>query len=117
MPWLANRDTDLTKVYTYDFADNWEHFMTVTGRADPTNTFECLSGSGHGVAEDVGGVNGWKALKEAYRVARPSKDQREKMFWFERQASNRDKGGLDGDRVNAWDQEKVNRALAKLTVR
>ncbi|KAL2015283.1 hypothetical protein VTK56DRAFT_5908 [Thermocarpiscus australiensis] len=46
------------EVYTYDFGDNWAHYMTVTGRAEPTRVFKCLSGSGQPVAEDAGGFQG-----------------------------------------------------------
>jgi hypothetical protein len=98
-------------VYTYDFGDNWEHHITVEGRAEATDHFVCLLGTGHPVAEDVGGVKGWDALKAAYRAARPNKEQREKREWFENEASNGDPVGLAGDRVNVWNLEQVNSKL------
>ncbi|EFX04803.1 hypothetical protein CMQ_1731 [Grosmannia clavigera kw1407] len=98
-------------VYTYDFGDNWEHYLTVTGRADPTDDFVCLGGSGHGVAEDVGSFRGWEQLKENYRTTNPSKEQRERRSWYESMSSNSDPSGLSGDRVHYWDCDRVNRLL------
>ncbi|KAM4067326.1 plasmid pRiA4b ORF-3-like protein [Hirsutella rhossiliensis] len=98
-------------VYTYDFGDNWEHYFTVLGRADSTDDFVCLDGSGHYVAEDSRGVNGWEDLKAAYRAQNPTKEQRERRQWFESMASNPDPRGLAGDRVNAWDRDQINRDL------
>ncbi|KAI2783463.1 plasmid pRiA4b ORF-3-like protein-domain-containing protein [Daldinia loculata] len=98
-------------VYTYDFGDNWEHEMTVLGRADATADFVCIDGAGHYVAEDVGGTNGWQNLKEAYRTAQPSAEQRDRRRWFETQCSNADAAGLAGDRVNAWDRQGLNEKL------
>ncbi len=88
--------------------------MTVEGRAACTDDFSCLSGTGHPVAEDVGGVHGWEKLMAAYRTQRPDKEQREKREWFENDASNSDSRGLAGGRVNEWDMGKVNRELADL---
>lgn len=97
--------------YTYDFGDNWDHYFTLEGRAAPTRDFQIVSGTGHGVAEDAGGVHGWEELKEAYRAARPTAEQAEKRRWFEGQASNADPRGLSGDRVNYFDMEEVNRRM------
>ncbi|CAJ2503882.1 Uu.00g112760.m01.CDS01 [Anthostomella pinea] len=101
-------------VYTYGFGDNWDHYMTITGRADATKNFVCLDGSGHGVAEDAGGVDGWADVKAAYRAARPSQEQRGRRDWFERRASNRDPRGLAGEGVHAWDRQQINRELGNL---
>jgi len=90
--------------------DNWEHRITVEGRAEATDHFICLSGTGHPVAEDVGGVRGWKVLKEAYRTQQPTEEQRERREWYE-EAINFDPRGLAGDRVNAWDMDEVNQRL------
>ncbi|KAG7286825.1 hypothetical protein NEMBOFW57_009142 [Staphylotrichum longicolle] len=98
-------------IYTNDFGDNWEHHITVEGRAEPTDDFVCLSGTGHPVAEDVGGCHGWNELKDAYRTQQPSREQREKREWFEKEAVNGDPEGLAGDRVNAWDMNQVNQRL------
>lgn len=98
-------------VYTYDFGDHWEHCMTVEGRAAPTRDFQVLHGSGHGVAEDAGGVRGWEEVKAAYRAARPTGEQREKRAWFEGLASNADPGGLAGDRVAYFDMDGTNRRM------
>lgn len=102
-------------VYTYDFGDNWEHLLTVEGRADPTRDFQVLSGTGHPIAEDVGGLMGWKGLKEAYQARKPTSDQRERRDWFQNMASNGNPRGLAGDRVNIFeDKDEINRELRRL---
>ncbi|KAM7206105.1 plasmid p 4b orf-3 family protein [Naviculisporaceae sp. PSN 640] len=98
-------------VYTYDFGDNWEHYMTIVGRAPPTDDFICLDGKGHGVAEDVGAWMGWEELKEAYRAKKPTKEQKDRRRWFENQASNSDPKGLSGDCVEWFDKDAINKAL------
>ncbi|KAH6635545.1 hypothetical protein B0J18DRAFT_50732 [Chaetomium sp. MPI-SDFR-AT-0129] len=98
-------------IYTHDFGDNWEHHITVEGWAEAANYSVYLSGTGHRVAGDVGGVKRWDALKVAYRASRPNKDQREKREWFENDASNADPAGLVGDQVNVWDMEQVTHKL------
>ncbi|KAJ6445898.1 major facilitator superfamily transporter [Purpureocillium lavendulum] len=103
-------------VYTYDFGDNWEHHMTIVGRADPTVDFVCLDGSGHAVAEDAGGTRGWERVKEAYQTQSPTQDQKGRRHWFEQQASNADPRGLAGDRVNAWDRTQINKDLESTTM-
>ncbi|KAK4165552.1 hypothetical protein QBC43DRAFT_208158 [Cladorrhinum sp. PSN259] len=106
-----------TMIYTYGFGDNWEHVMTIEGRGTkPTRDFVCLSGEGHGVAEDVGSAAGWEALKKAYRAAKPTEEQKEKMAWYESEASNGDVKGLAGERVNFFDLEKVNKMLVSETM-
>ena len=112
----AYRDAPLE--YEYDFGDCWEHAITVVGRADAaTDYFRCLDGEGHGVAEDVGGTKGWEALKAAYRADRPSREQREKMVWFERQASNEDRRGLRDGWEHGWPKSRVNARLGELAGR
>lgn len=88
--------------------------MTVESRAEATDDFVCLDGTGHPVAEDVGGNNGWKELKAAYRTQRPNKEQREKREWFEKFALNGDARGLGGELASEWDIAKVNRDLGDL---
>ena len=42
--------------YKYDFGDHWIHTISLVGRALTTGTKPtCLSGEGHGAAEDAGG--------------------------------------------------------------
>lgn len=41
----------------------------------------------------------------------PTEEQKERRKWFETFASNADPRGLAGDRVHAWDREKINRDL------
>ncbi|KAI0152996.1 MM3350-like domain-containing protein [Xylariaceae sp. FL1272] len=103
-------------VYTYDFGDNWEHFLTITGRADATRNFTCLEGTGHGIAEDVGNIKGWNDLKAAYRATNPTKDQREKRKWYESMASNGDRQGLAGARVDLFEKDKLNNLLKKISL-
>ena len=100
--------------YEYDFGDCWERAIILSGRAEHTDHFICTAGEGHPCAEDVGSARGWQQLKEAYRAARPSAEQREKMKWFETQASNSDPAGLAGNKVKQWDQGGVNRLLASM---
>lgn len=61
---------------TYDLGDNWEHHLIVEGRASPTWVFQDISGTGHYVLEDACSDHGWEELKEAYRAARPTAEQR-----------------------------------------
>lgn len=86
-------------VYTYDFGDNWEHYITVVGREPATNRFICREATGHYVAEDVGSWRGWEDLKKAYQARSPTEEQRDRMAWFERMASNKDPLGLHGNRA------------------
>ena len=53
-------------------------------------------------------------LVEAYKAARPNKEQREKKEWFETQCSNQDRQGLAGERIREWDRGLVNRMLAEV---
>lgn len=106
--------TDKPLIYTYDFGDNWEHLITVTGRSPPTDDFSCLSGTGHYVAEDAGAFRGWEELKAAYQTNNPTREQKEKRRWFERQASNADPKGLAGDRVNFFDLAECNKNLKNM---
>jgi hypothetical protein len=76
--------------------------------------FVCTGGEGHGVAEDVGSDRGWQNLKKAYRAQRPTKDQKDKMRWFETQASNADRQGLGNGRDRLFDREGVNFKLARM---
>ncbi|KAK3682931.1 hypothetical protein B0T22DRAFT_386637, partial [Podospora appendiculata] len=104
-------------VYTYDFGDNWEYYMTVIGRAAPTPDFVCLSGSGHPVAEDASSHRGWEEVKAAYRAAKPTSEQQERREWFESMVANADPLGLAGDRVNFWDPKQVNKDLVTMVER
>ena len=100
--------------YEYDFGDCWTHKISVIGRTEHSNIFVCTDGEGHPCAEDAGGAKGWNNLVEAYRTVSPTDDQREKKEWFETICSNRDQGGLPGDRVKQWDKRLVNRLLAQI---
>ncbi len=100
--------------YEYDFGDCWTHDITVVGRKPATDFFMCTDGEGHGVAEDVGHTPGWERLKAAYRAQRPNKAQRERMEWFEEQASNRDERGLGAGGERRWAKGQVNRRLGEL---
>jgi hypothetical protein len=100
--------------YEYDPGDSWEHKITVTGRVAATEVFVCTGGEGHDVAEDVGSDMGWESLKEAYRAQRPDKDQKNRMCWFETQASNADPHGLGNGRDRIFDRDGVNFKLARI---
>jgi hypothetical protein len=100
--------------YNYDFGDGWEHVISCTGRADATKFFVCLEGEGHGCAEDVGGYSGWKNLLEAYDAEHPTKDQKEKMTWFETHASNQDPEGLRGEKMWRWNMDRISVVLSEL---
>lgn len=108
------RYKDMPFEYEYDFGDCWEHAITLLGRKDATDFFMCTDGEGHNAAEDVGSSNGWNELKEAYKSDRPNKKQREKMEWFEQQASNRDPQGLKNGRERTWAKGMINRRLSEL---
>ncbi|KAH9907212.1 plasmid pRiA4b ORF-3-like protein-domain-containing protein [Xylariomycetidae sp. FL2044] len=107
------RDRDI--IYTYDFGDNWEHHISIIGRAPFSPGYKCLDGIGHGVAEDVGGYRGWEELKAAYRVSRPNEEQQERRAWFEKYATNKDPEGLRDGLFNEFDIARVNADLALLT--
>ena len=100
--------------YEYDFGDCWEHAITLEGRKEGTGRFMCVDGEGHYVAEDAGSSGGWNELKKAYRAKRPDQEQREKMYWFEQQASNRDEHGLRNGREMTWAKDMINKRLADL---
>ncbi|TVY88238.1 hypothetical protein LAWI1_G005755 [Lachnellula willkommii] len=99
--------------YEYDFGDCWQHTVEVVGRAEASKGFLCLGGEGHGVAEDVGSVDGWLGLREAYRTANPTTEQRERRTWFESRASNRDPRGLGNGREWDWDTIGVSAKLRR----
>ncbi|KAM7208544.1 Protein MM3350-like domain containing protein [Naviculisporaceae sp. PSN 640] len=109
---------DVTLMYEYDFGDGWEHHITVVDRAPATKKFTCVSGTGHGVAEDVGGSKGWQDLKEAYLTPtdRLTPDQRDRRRWYEREAMNGDPRGLGGDRVDFFDLARCNQILRNVRV-
>jgi len=101
-------------VYEYDLGDGWEHNMRITGRAPATSRATCLEGSGHPIAEDAGGFEGWQELVKAYKSENPDSEQKMKMGWFERVCENRDRLGLGNGRDAVFDIEDVNRKLASL---
>lgn len=105
---------DMPLEYEYDFGDCWTHEIELEGRSDVTGYFVCTDGQGHGVAEDVGSAPGWERLKAAYRAARPDKEQRSKMRWYETQASNGDREGLGKGREMSWAKGAINRRLSYL---
>ena len=84
--------------YEYDFGDCWEHEITLVGRKEATNVFACIDGEGHACAEDVGSTNGWAEFKTAFRASRPTKEQKDNMRWFKKQASYGDSDGLGNGR-------------------
>ena len=115
---FENREyKDMPFEYEYDFGDHWTHTIELLGRKEATDYFLCTDGEGHGCAEDAGGVGGWEELKTAYRTERPNKDQKEKMKWYETQASNPDPQGLGNGRERVWAKGLINRRLAEMAGR
>lgn len=113
--------------WAYDFGDGWDHelhFMGVEDRAlhatmggiprdGGTATglvARCLGGEGHPCAEDCGGEDGWKKLKEVF--ADPTVQEADGAYssrwWFKNDCVNGDAGGLDPYK---WDIAKVNELL------
>ena len=101
--------------YEYDFGDCWRHDIKVIARTDATDFFMCTDGEGHGCAEDAGNTTGWEELKTAYRASDPTQEQKEKIRWYEEDASNRDRRGLGGGREREWAKGMINRKLAELS--
>ena len=103
--------------YVYDFGDNWEHSITLIGRADTsTSSIICLSGEGGHAAEDCGGVTGWQELKTLYAEHQREEEgectdpsAHERMEWYEDDCLNGQKLGLT---PGAWDKEAINREFA-----
>jgi len=74
----------------------------------------CISGEGHGPAEDVGGTYGWEMLKAAYESPNPDPEQREKMAWYEKHCMNGQRTGLKNGTYWVWDKAEVNKRLRSL---
>ncbi|KAL8881942.1 MAG: hypothetical protein Q9192_007683 [Flavoplaca navasiana] len=108
---------DMPLEYEYDFGDRWFHEIKVIGRSDVTGFFQCIDGEGHSVAEDEGCAGGWEKLKAAYPAARPDKEQKSKMRWYETQASIGDREGLGNGREKRWAKGDINRKSAELAGR
>lgn len=100
-------------VYEYDFGDCWNHEIEIIGRGKSEDSWECLAGEGHECVEDAGGPRGWQELKKIYKTTTPTKDEKERMHWFEKQASNADYRGLKDGREYVWDRDAVNFRLRK----
>ena len=97
--------------YCYDFGDSWDHQIKLVGRRAPARAFRCVDGQGHAAAEGVGSTGGWETLVKAYRAQRPSKEQKDKMSWYEQRCSNGDDLGLKGDWINCFDKDGINSIL------
>ena len=102
--------------YEYDFGDCWTHDIVLVRRDEATANFKCIDGAGHYVAEDVGSTRGWERLKAAYAAREPDEEQRNKMRWFEEQASNCDERGLGNGSERSWAKDEINRRLGALAV-
>jgi Plasmid pRiA4b ORF-3-like protein len=104
--------------YLYDFGDNWEHSITLIGRASSsTNSIVCVSGEGGPAAEDCGGCFGWQDLKDLYVKHRHEERECEDpsahdtMEWYENECLNGQPGGL---KPGVWDKEAINDELDAL---
>lgn len=84
-------------VYTYDFGDNWEHFIEVE---DVISNFDknypvCIAGQGDRPPEDVGGEGGYIDFLEI--MGNPQhEDYKSMKTWYESQYYR----GFDIDKVN-----------------
>lgn len=104
--------------YQYDFGDHWNHSVTLIGRAlSKTRHIICLSGEGGPVAEDCGGVHGWKELKDVFAEHANEiqgecnePEAHEKMKWYKSDCHNGRKAGLDPSK---WDKATINKEFAK----
>ena len=86
--------------YTYDFGDNWEHYIVVEKIIDdyPKNYLKCIAGKGNTPPEDVGGEGGYEDFLEA--INDPKHPEHEDMLvWGNSQ------------RYKDFDMEYVNRIL------
>ena len=103
--------------YLYDFGDNWEHSITLIGRArTSTSSIVCLSGEGGHAAEDCGGAFGWQELKQLYAEHGHEKEAtctdpsaHETLRWYENGCLNGQKWGLTPE---VWDKEAINKEFA-----
>lgn len=102
--------------YTYDFGDNWVHTITLVGRAPFTPNITCVSGTGHGVAENIGSVEGWEDLKNAYRTTSPDDEQKFAREMYETFCLNGDMDGLGGGREYEFKAEDVNAELGRMNL-
>ena len=100
--------------YLYDFGDNWEHSITLIGRADTsTSSIVCISGEGGHVAEDCGGAVGWQELKKFYaehghkeEYECPDPSAHHQLRWYENICLNGQKCGL---MPGSWNKEAINK--------
>lgn len=93
-------------LYTYDFGDSWDHYITVSkihkAETAPKRVAECLDGAYACPPEDCGGVMGYVELLEI--IGDPGHEEHASiMEWL----------GGEFD-PNAFDIEKVNKYLKKL---
>jgi hypothetical protein len=90
------------------------HEIEILGRGQVEDAFSCTEASGHYIAEDAGSTPGWQRIKEGYKAAKPNKEQKETMKWFESMARDADPKGLKG-RENFVDIEAINIRLCILS--
>lgn len=88
----------------HDGGNSWEYHFVFLGRAwdsfgacvnaDLALQILCLSGQGHPVAEERGGVGRLEELKELFEKLK-MKDVSGRKMWYKTQCVNGDKKGLD----------------------
>lgn len=70
--------------YTYDFADDWRHTITIeaTAAADPAMDYpRYLDGARRAPPEDVGGISGFELFLEA--IADPNHEEHDELMrWY-----------------------------------
>lgn len=97
--------------YTYDFGDSWEHEIVLEdsrySNSDLQSRIECLEGTGACPPEDVGGLPGYYAFRDALKD--PNNEEHETYKeWFA--DSPMYDGAFDSEK---FDIEKVNYELTK----
>jgi hypothetical protein len=102
---FANQKTiykDAVLEYEYDFENRWCHEILILKRI-VGNDRVCIyiDGERHGAAESIEGPGRWEKLKEAYRTANPTQEQKENMRWYETQAKNGDPRDLGGGKESS----------------
>jgi hypothetical protein len=103
--------------YLYDFGENWEHSITLIGRAEedlPPNVITLVSGEGGGVSEDWG-ASGWEELKRLVKLRdeKGEKEMNEKDREYLEMYEDKH-GSLDKDDVYDCKTDHINERLTDI---
>ena len=102
----------MTITYEYDHGDSWKHTISLTGYTSKGTNVQfgvpegveafCIAGEGDPCAEDCGGIDGWEALKDAFK--HPGKaDPDDQKSWYKAECLNGEKKGLDPYKFSVLD--------------